>query len=65
MNEAINQFSHKKDTKKFVFAVDYNYEYGKPKLLPAGIPTWWNDKVSKAFSTATVIKQSGSSNDSC
>ena len=65
MNEAINQVSHKKDTKKFVFAVDYNYEYGKPKLLSAGIPTWWNSKVSKAFSTATVIKQGSSSNDNC
>ena len=59
--EAMNQFSWKKDSKKFVYAVDYNYEFGKPKMLTSSMPTWWNNKISKAFSTASVIKPSSKS----
>jgi len=39
------------DTKKKVFVVDYHY--GAKAMLPAYMPTWWNSKVSKAYSSVT------------
>ena len=40
------------DTRKKVYAIDYHY--GKKAMLQASMPTWWSNKVSKAYSSVSV-----------
>jgi len=52
IKEAYDLFNRMRgDTKKKVYVVDYHY--GAKALLPAYMPTWWNTKVSKAYSSVT------------
>ena len=52
IQEAYDLFNRMRgDTRKKVFVVDYHY--GAKALLPAYMPTWWNSKVSKAYSSVT------------
>ena len=52
IQEAYELFNRMRgDTKKKVYVVDYHY--GAKALLPAYMPTWWNSKVSKAYSSVT------------
>ena len=54
IEEAYDLFAEMRgNTKKKVYVVDYHY--GAKAMLPAGIPTWWNDKVSKAYSSVDVV----------
>ena len=39
-------------TKRKVFVVDYHT--GSAKMLPAQMPKWWNDRVSKAYSAVSL-----------
>ena len=43
---------NRKSTKRKVYAV--NFHEGEAKMLPARMPAWWNDKVSKAYSTVVI-----------
>ena len=43
----------KGDTKKKVFVV--NYHDGNTAMLKASMPTWWNDKISKSYSTVDLV----------
>tara|TARA_B100000519_G_C14253824_1_gene443951 strand:- start:2826 stop:3488 length:663 start_codon:yes stop_codon:yes gene_type:complete len=53
INDAFKKFSAMRgDTRKKVYMVDYHY--GKASMLPARMPTWWNNKVSKAYSSVDV-----------
>jgi energy-coupling factor transporter ATP-binding protein EcfA2 len=53
IEEAYDLFADMKgNTKKKVYVVDYHY--GAKAMLPAGMPTWWNDKVSKAYSSVDI-----------
>ena len=40
------------DTRKKVYAIDYHY--GKKAMLQASMPTWWSNKVSKAYSSVSI-----------
>ena len=40
------------DTRKKVFVVDFHY--GRKTMLSAKMPTWWSEKISKSFSSASV-----------
>ncbi len=40
------------DTRKKVYAIDYHY--GKKAMLQASMPTWWGDKVSRAYSSVSI-----------
>jgi len=52
IQEAYDLFNRMRgDTKKKVYVVDYHY--GAKAMLPAYMPTWWNSKVSKAYSSVT------------
>tara|TARA_R100000008_G_C3464079_1_gene105647 strand:- start:284 stop:523 length:240 start_codon:yes stop_codon:yes gene_type:complete len=52
IQEAYDLFNRMRgDTRKKVFVVDYHY--GAKAMLPAYMPTWWNSKVSKAYSSVT------------
>ena len=52
IQEAYELFNRMRgDTKKKVYVVDYHY--GAKAMLPAYMPTWWNSKVSKAYSSVT------------
>ena len=43
---------NRKATKRKVYAVDYHE--GEAKMLPSRMPTWWNDKVSKAYAAVDI-----------
>ena len=43
---------NRKSTKRKVYAV--NFHEGEAKMLPARMPAWWNEKVSKAYSTVVI-----------
>ena len=50
IQEAYDLFNRMEgDSKKKVYVVDYHY--GARALLPAYMPTWWNSKMSKAYSS--------------
>ena len=52
--QAFELFSNMRgSTKKKVYVVDYHY--GGGTMLNAYMPTWWNDKVSKAYSSVDVV----------
>ena len=54
ISEAFDLFSKMRgSTKKKVYVVDYHY--GGGTMLNAYMPTWWNDKVSKAYSSVDVV----------
>ena len=53
IREAANLFSQMRgDTRKKVYVVDYH----KPeaKMLSASMPTWWTNKISKAYSSVVI-----------
>jgi DNA polymerase III delta prime subunit len=52
--EAYDAFQHmsRSATKRKVYVVDYHN--GEAKMLPARMPTWWNDKISKAYAEVEV-----------
>jgi len=53
IKEAYNLFAAMRgNTKKKVYVVDYHY--GAKAMLPASMPTWWNEKVSKAYSSVDI-----------
>lgn len=53
MEDAFTQFSEMRgNTKKKVYVVDYHN--GNASMLNAAMPTWWNDKVSKAYSSVDI-----------
>ena len=53
IEQAFKLFAEMKgDTKKKVFVVDYHY--GSSSMLRAAMPKWWNDKISKSYSTVDV-----------
>ena len=39
-------------SKKRVYVVDFHT--GNKKMLPASMPKWWNDKVSKSYSAVSL-----------
>jgi predicted double-glycine peptidase len=52
--EAFELFSNMRgSTKRKVYVVDYHY--GGGTMLNAQMPKWWNDKVSKAYSSVDVV----------
>jgi len=52
--QAFELFSNMRgSTKKKVYVVDYHY--GGGTMLNAYMPTWWNDRVSKAYSSVDVV----------
>jgi|TARA_Y100000401_G_C8324453_1_gene227297 predicted double-glycine peptidase len=52
--EAFELFSNMRgSTKRKVYVVDYHY--GGGTMLNAQMPRWWNDKVSKAYSSVDVV----------
>jgi len=52
--EAFKLFSSMRgSTKKKVYVVDYHY--GGGTMLNAQMPKWWNDKVSKAYSSVDIV----------
>lgn len=54
IGEAFSLFSQMRgSTKKKVYVVDYHY--GGGTMLNAYMPTWWNDKVSRAYSSVDVV----------
>ena len=54
MEDAFRQFSEMRgNTKKKVYVVDYHN--GNATMLGAAMPTWWNDKVSKAYSSVDIL----------
>ena len=54
ISEAFDLFSKMRgSTKKKVYVVDYHY--GGGTMLNAYMPTWWNDRVSKAYSSVDVV----------
>jgi predicted double-glycine peptidase len=54
VGEAFDLFSKMRgSTKKKVYVVDYHY--GGGTMLNAYMPTWWNDRVSKAYSSVDVV----------
>ena len=53
IKEAYDLFaSMRGNTKKKVYVVDYHY--GAKAMLSASMPTWWTDKVSKAYSSVDI-----------
>ena len=53
MKEAYKAFEEMRgNTKRKVFVVDYHY--GTTAMLQANMPTWWNNKVSKAYSSVDI-----------
>ena len=53
VEEAYELFSNMKgDTRKKVFAFDPHK--GASAMLPSGLPIWWTQKVSKAYSSVVV-----------
>lgn len=54
IGEAFTLFSEMSgDTRKKVYVVDYHY--GNSKMLPAKMPKWWNDKISKSYATVDIV----------
>ena len=54
IEEAFMLFSEMSgDTRKKVYVVDYHY--GNSAMLRAQMPKWWNDKISKSYSTVDVV----------
>ena len=53
MTEAFNLFENMRDSRKKVFVVDYHF--GRKGMLSSRMPKWWTEKISKSFSSASVI----------
>ena len=53
IKEAYDLFQEMRgDPRKKVFVVDFHY--GRKTMLSAKMPTWWSEKISKSFSSASV-----------
>ena len=53
IEEAFTLFTDMKgNTKKKVYVGDYHY--GNSAMLNAAMPKWWNDKISKSYSTVDL-----------
>ena len=54
IEEAFQRFTDMRgNTKKKVYVVDYHY--GNATMLNAYMPKWWNDKISKSYSTVDLV----------
>ena len=52
--EAYDRFAEMRgDTRKRVYVVDYHNT--NATMLPAAMPKWWNDKISKSYSTVDLV----------
>ncbi len=53
LKEAYEKFSRmRSDTRKKVYAVDYHY--GKRAMLNAEMPSWWSEKISRAYEAVDI-----------
>ena len=52
VKEALALLDQKRDSKAWVYVYDPKTDAGK--LLPSAIPTWWTERLSKAYSAVTL-----------
>ena len=52
LEDAFLAINPKRNSKEWVYVYDAKSDAGK--LLPASMPKWWTDKVSKAYSTVSI-----------
>ena len=52
LEDAFLALNAKRNSKEWVYVYDARSDAGK--LLPASMPKWWTDKLSKAYSTVSI-----------